>query len=212
MIEVLGNRQQQLLRLLLKNKRGMTIDQLAQQLVITRTAVRQHLSSMENDGIVTLGLSRPSGGRPEQLYILSTKGQELFPRQYSWMAELIIDSIRHESGAEQLSERLQTIGRKIGEGLRNQNPGIIASSQWVEKLAEIMEQLGYNIAQVDTSADESMITADNCIFHNLAAKDPSICEFDLALISSFTGSTVDHQECMVKGGNSCRFKLTSCEQ
>lgn len=208
MIDVLGNRQQQLLRLLLKHKTGLTIDQLTQELAITRTAVRQHLSVMENDGLITPGLSRPSGGRPEQLYILSAKGHELFPRHYSWMAELVIDSIRQESGAEQLSERLRAIGEKIGEGLRSQNPGLITSSQWTEKLAELMQQLGYNITHLDTSLDEPTITADNCIFHKLAAKDPTICEFDLALISSFTGSKVDHQECMVKGGNSCRFKLT----
>jgi hypothetical protein len=38
-------------------------------------------------------------------------------------------------------------------------------------------------------------------------KNPDICHFDLALLSSFTDSVVDHQECMAKNGNVCRFKL-----
>ena len=50
--------------------------------------------------------------------------------------------------------------------------------------------------------------ADNCIFHDLAMKDPDIRQFDLALLSSLAGSKVDHQECMARAGNLCRFKFT----
>ena len=34
-----------------------------------------------------------------------------------------------------------------------------------------------------------------------------ICKFDLALLSEFTGLSVEHQECMAKGGHVCRFKF-----
>jgi len=35
-----------------------------------------------------------------------------------------------------------------------------------------------------------------------------ICHFDLAMMERFTDSKVDHQECMARGGNVCRFKFT----
>ena len=59
------------------------------------------------------------------------------------------------------------------------------------------------------NSDAPTIEADNCIFHNLAMKNPEICQFDLALLSTFTDSTVDHVECMAKGGNVCRFKFNA---
>ncbi|HEX5539931.1 MAG TPA: HTH domain-containing protein, partial [Methylophilaceae bacterium] len=62
MIEIFGERQKELLNLLLKNKRGMSSDELAEQLSITKNAVRQHLASLENDGLVARGTTRPSGG------------------------------------------------------------------------------------------------------------------------------------------------------
>lgn len=208
MLEVLGARQQELLKLLLRKKSGMTIERLSGKLEITRTAVRQHLVSLENSGLVALGASRPSGGRPEQLYVLSDAGRELFPRQYSWFAELVIESIRQESGAEKLRERLKAMGARIAEKFRRQHPAQLDPKQRVRELSEIMEELGYDTRPSESEGDPLVIEADNCVFHNLAMKDPDICQFDLALLSSFTGSKVDHQECMARGGNVCRFKFT----
>ncbi|MES2675748.1 MAG: HTH domain-containing protein [Pseudomonadota bacterium] len=221
MIEVLGFRQQELLRMLLKNKGGMTIDQLSQALKITRTAVRQHLSALEKDDLVHLGISRASGGRPEQLYILSPKGRELFPRHYSWIAELVLESIKQETGAERHRERLKGIGTAIGTNLRKQHPELTNPTQIITKLSEHMEQLGYDATRVEESLESRipsveiipsteippLIEASNCVFHNLAIKDPDICEFDRALLSAFTNSDVDHQTCMATGDNVCRFKF-----
>jgi len=46
------------------------------------------------------------------------------------------------------------------------------------------------------------------VFHDLARKNPEVCQFDLALLSTFADSKVDHEECMAKGGNVCRFKFS----
>ncbi len=208
MIKVLGARQQELLKLLLKNKSGMTIDLLSEKLKITRTAVRQHLTALESDGFIMPGIIRPSGGRPEQLYVLSEAGRELFPRHYSWFAELVLESIKEDSGADKLRERLRAMGAKIGERLRRQHPGLTSPKQSVEKLSEVMQQLGYDTKHTEALNGDPQIEAENCIFHNLAMKDPDICQFDISLLSTFTDSKVLHQECMVRGGNVCRFQFT----
>ena len=205
MLGILGNRQQALLRLLLKKKSGLTIDELSKQLEITRNAVRQHLASLENDGLVTQGATRPSGGRPEQIYLLTDAGKEVFPRQYSWFALLVVESLKEESGSEALGKRLGTMGEKIAQQLRAQNPGLKTSEQKVERLSAIMEQLGYDSVIADPGG--LAIEAVNCVFHNLAVKNPEICQFDLALMSAFSDSTVEHETCMAEGGNVCRFKF-----
>ncbi len=208
MLEILGIRQQELLNQLLKNKSGLTVDELSKRLDITRNAVRQHLAALENDGLVTQGASRPSGGRPEQLYVLTDAGKELFPRHYSWFAQLMVESIKQESGAGGLRERMGVMGSEVAQQLRQQYSGLENQQQKVEKLSDVMEQLGYNTKSTKVVDGVPTIEADNCIFHNLAIKNPEICQFDLALLSTFTDSEVDHQECMASGGNVCRFKFT----
>jgi predicted ArsR family transcriptional regulator len=208
MLGMLGIRQNQLLRLLLKNKAGMTADELSDQLAITRNAVRQHLAALENDGLLKKGITRASGGRPEQLYILTDKGNECFPRHYAWFAQLLVESLEQEAGADGLGDRLSTMGAQVGKRLRAQHPELVSRGDKVQKLAEIMEQLGY-AARSTGNAAADVIEADNCVFHTLAQANPNICQFDLALLAAFTDSAVDHQECMAKNGKVCRFKFNA---
>jgi len=206
MLEMLGARQEQLLRLLLKDKAGLTADRLSAELGITRNAVRQHLAALENIGLVKKGVTRASGGRPEQLYVLADKGKECFPRHYDWFAQLLIESVVQEAGADKLGGRLKAMGAQVGQRLRAQHPGLSSRKDKVRILAETLEQLGYN-AKTTGGDGADAIEADNCVFHALARNNPAICEFDLALLSTFTDSAVEHQECMAKGGNTCRFKF-----
>ena len=207
MLEIMGVRQKELLQLLLKNKAGLTADELSAQLEITRNAVRQHLAALENDGLVKKGITRASGGRPEQLYVLTDKGNECFPRHYAWFAQLLIESVQQDAGADGLNERLSSMGALVGKQLRTQHPELVNRGEKIQKLAEIMEQLGYN-ARSTGSDKATVLEADNCVFHTLALANPNICQFDLALLAAFTDSAVDHQECMAKGGNICRFKFS----
>ena len=67
MISLLRLRQQQLLTLLLQNKEGLSVEDLSKGLGITDNAVRQHLTTLERDGMVAKGETQSTGGRPEHL-------------------------------------------------------------------------------------------------------------------------------------------------
>lgn len=209
MLETIGARHKEFLELLIRNKSGLTVEDFSGSLGITRNAVRQHLATLETHAMVTKSVTRPSGGRPEQLYILTEKGRGLFPRQYSWFAQLLIEVLKQDVGEEHLGERLEAMGEGVAKQLlAGDAPNSDLSTQ-VRKLAGVMEDLGY---KVDRSAPaDSMgmpiIEADNCVFHDLAERQPHICRFDLALLSAYTDSKVMHEECMVRGGNVCRFKF-----
>lgn len=206
MLELLGLRQKTLLGLLLKDKSGLTADEISVRLAITRNAVRQHLAALENIGLIKKGMTRASGGRPEQLYVLTEKGKECFPRRYDWFAQLLVESVQQEVGAANFAGRLKAMGSEVGRRLRAQYPELRSRKEKMGKLAELLEQLGYD-ARSAGAGSANAIEADNCVFHTLAFNDPTICEFDLALLSTFMDSAVDHQECMAKGGNTCRFKF-----
>lgn len=207
MLEILGTRQQALLRLLLRRKSGLTVDEISKALKVTRNAVRQHLAALEKNGLVAAGNTRPSGGRPEQLYVLSDAGKELFPRHYSWLAQLVVESIKRESGPDGLRARLHDMGAAVAERMRRLHPGLATREQKVAKLSELMQDLGYDTRDNSDGAHPTTIEADNCIFHSLAMKNTEVCAFDLALLSTFAESKVEHQECMARGGNVCRFKF-----
>ena len=206
MLDILGTRQKELLRALLGTTEGLSADALAYHLGITTNAVRQHLAALANDGLVAPAGLRRSGGRPEQLHVLTERGRELFPRHYSWFAELLVGLVRQEHGGVGLRERLRRMGAEVAAGLRQRRSDAAARATAVDELAGLMVELGYSATSVGSDG-EQVIEAQNCVFHQLAMKDPDICDFDLALLSAFTGRDVDHQECMARGGSVCRFRF-----
>jgi predicted ArsR family transcriptional regulator len=195
------------------SKPGLSVDELSKGLEITRNAVRQHLASLEAGGLIALGPTRPSGGgRPQQLYILTELGKEMSPRQYSWLAQLVVASVRREEGMESMSKRMNEIGANVAQQIRSQYPDLTTHQEKVEKLAEVMDQLGYNARNATLPGGEAVIEADNCVFHTMAKKDLEICHLDRGLMETFTDSKVEQNECMARGGNVCRFKLKSREE
>jgi len=205
--ELGGKTRQNLLRALLRNKDGASVEWLADHLSISRTAVRQHLSSLERDGLVGRGRTQSSGGRPEQLYVLSEEGQERFPRQYSWFSELLLQLLE-QANPDTLDATLAALGRKTALSLLSQLGKDERPAARIPALAAVMQEIGYD-AVARSENGEALIEARNCVFHKLAAKCPSVCSFDLALLSECSGQQVEHLSCMVRGGDCCRFRFVT---
>ena len=207
MQELFGETRKRLLRHLLRHKRGATIDELARATGVTRTAVRQHLAALLRDGLVAAGESRPTGGRPERLFVLTPAGREAFPRRYSWFAQLLIEAMTKEHGATGLRLRLGRIAGSVVAQILARTPASGSRRRKVEALSALMDELGYDARMAKDVGGLPTIEADNCVFHELAMKDPNVCHFDLALLSGFTGSKVTLHECMARGGHVCRFQF-----
>jgi len=200
-----SDRRADLLAALLQDKGGLTIDELMERLGVTRTAVRQHLAALERDGAVARGGVRPSGGRPQHVYVLTEVGAERFTRRYSWFADLLIGLLRSELGEADLRERLKVLGESAAGALLRTAAGDERLSSRLGELAAAMRELGYETDPVNPREKE--VVARNCIFHQLAVANPEVCAFDLGLMAKYAGAKVDHVECMARGEHVCRFKF-----
>lgn len=200
MLQGMGRTQQDLLAALLYRAGGMSIDELAEQLAVTRTAVRQHLAALERDDLVVRGPTRPTGRRPEQLYLLSAHGRELFPRQYQLLADLLIGEVAQLIGHDALLRMMRNLGTRLAAELE---PEPVAEP----RITEHLNDTGYEAQIIARSSGELEIVAHNCVFHHLADLHPEVCELDLALIGTLGGHPVEHLECMHRGGEICRFHL-----
>ncbi len=208
MSEVFGERRKHLMRHLLRHKAGASIDELAAAIGVTRTAVRQHLAALSQEGLVGPAGQRATGGRPQTLFVLTQEGREAFPRRYSWFAQLLIEAMAKEHGAGGLRIRLGRIASAVVGQLRQGAAEKDSRRQRVGKVSKLMDELGYDARTGKDIAGAPTIEADNCVFHELAMKNAEVCQFDLALLSGLTGSKVELGECMARGGHVCRFRFT----
>ena len=206
MIETLGKTQQSLLRALQAHKSGLTMDKLAETLSITRTAVRQHIAALDIQGFVEKGQTLSSGGRPSQFYQLTNKGFDLFPKQYALFSTILLNAMSSEKGTEGLSTWLHQLGHQVAEDFKQHTRDETLKGRLI-KTVNVMNTLAYDAYVVEKLDAQSVdaIEAVNCIYHDLAAHYPQVCQFDLALLTHLSDSKVVHEKCIQRGDDVCRF-------
>src|SRR5215467_7165796 len=68
-----------------------TVDELAQALDLTHTAVRAHLAALERDGLVHQRSERRGSGKPSSVYDLTEASEYLFPKSYDQILDQLLD-------------------------------------------------------------------------------------------------------------------------
>ena len=206
----LGPTQQKLLRQLLLAPQGATVEQLCDALGVTHNAVRQHLTALIAGGFVERGTARPTGGRPQSRYVLLPAGRELFPRNYGLIAHSLLESLYADAGKPGVQALLAKIGRELG-AMAAERIAAAGPDETAVALADQLDALGYE-AQAVRRDGEMQVEAFNCVFHALAKAHPDVCRFDLAFMEAATGRPIQHLECLVRGGQACRFRLGAREK
>lgn len=207
MAEKIKSRQQQILELLLENKTGLSIDEVAGLLDISRNAVQQHFATLERDGYIQTASVNKTAGRPVRSFMLTEAGINSFPKQYAWFSELILTDLKNELGSEGFERYLDKLAKQLAETLLPQFNGK-STDERVAELLKVMDSLGFNSKRLmDNTMPQPMIEACNCIYHDLAQKHNEVCQFDRTLISYLLDKDIEQVECMAKGGAVCCFKV-----
>lgn len=199
MLTSFGERQQRLLNLLLENKSGMTMDELARALEVSKPAVHQHLTALERDGYVARQALVKTGGRPSQIFILTERGVHLFPKRYAWFSELLLQQLLKRMGSEAVEKLLYQLGRETAASLRTRLEGQ-SPTERLRTIVQIMREFGY-----EATLEGETISARNCVYHDLAKAHQEVCALDLGLLDGLLEQKVIQRECMVRGGSACRF-------
>lgn len=183
---------------------GLTLDELADHLDISRNAVRQHVSVLERDGLVGVaGRRTATGGRPSRAYGLTPDGMERFPRQYDMLAEGMIATLSEQLGDAALDSVLARLARSLAAGHRDELAGL-PEDERRRAVVTLMNQLGYD-ARLEP---DGTIVAFNCVFHKIAAKTRAVCRYDETLLTALLGFEVKLAGCIQDGDNTCAFART----
>lgn len=207
-VPVEGTSQQQVLARLLQEKGGMTVDELAESVGISRTAVNQHLLALECEGYIRKDAVRKTGGRPGRVYVLTDEGANLFPKKYSWFSRLLIQTLRDEMGQERLAQYMYDLGVQTSADAIPRLVGKNRTERVVE-IVKIMNEAGFAARTIPPQGDDRFprVECKNCVYHDLSKEYPEVCRFDLGFLSGLMGAGIDHQSCMQRGSDACRFRF-----
>ena len=197
---------QQLL-VLLKRAGSITVDQAAGDLSVASMTARQHLVGLERDGLVHAEKVRRSTGRPHYLYSLTPKGDEMFPRRYDLLAQILLDEagllsssdIEGNKPDDTRSLLIQRTADRLAERYRYQVEGRTLEER-VSAVTNVLHLIG-GFAEWYKADNGYEIRDYNCVFARLVPEQ-SGCEWHIRLLTQLLKWPVSH-ELIVNGRVEC---------
>jgi len=195
------------LTLLLRRGRA-TASELASALGVSVQAMRRHLRSLEDEGLVQASPAGEGPGRPSNRWQLTAKAQDHFPDGSEQFALSLLESISGSLPAETLQgllaqqalHKAQQYRARIGDGPLQQR---------LERLVDLRRQEGY-VAECAPDQDGRawLMRELHCSVMRIAEQFPCVCDQELSLIRhTFPDCAVERVQWRLEKGHSCGFRL-----
>lgn len=183
-----------------------TAEELAQALEVTVSGVRQHLQTLEHQGLVVHVADRAGRGRPRHRYELTTEGQELFPRRYGDLVVGMLDHMEAQAPEVAGSYFRRRTQARVQAALPRLQGGTLGER--VEELVRILSEDGYQAEVTEIEPDTFHLVERNCAVHFLASRDPRTCESELDFFREvLPGATVERTHHLLTGERHCAYRV-----
>jgi predicted ArsR family transcriptional regulator len=189
---------------------GLTADDIASKVRVTRSAIRAQLTGMERDGVVRRAGQRPGTTRPSNVFELTPEVEQLLSSAYIPLLTHLIDAFADGVPPHQLETMLRKAGKTLAEELSHgkRPTGHLASR--VQMISEMMnEQLG-TVTHVEGNGGY-VIRGIGCPLAALTGKHPGVCLAMESLVAEVLGVPV--RECCDRSERPrCCFEIGSRAQ
>lgn len=192
----------------LRRRGEATADELARQLDMTLSGVRQHLAALVEDGLVVSRTAPPEArrGRRTLVYRVSPAGDACFPKAYGELTNELLGhlgdidtALVDRLFARRRDHRIESARLRVGrhEQLRDK----------VEELTRILDEDGY-MATCEHLADRSVIAEHNCAIWAVARRYGQCCTTEIEFIRAvLPGAHVERVQHMVAGAPRCAYEI-----
>jgi predicted ArsR family transcriptional regulator len=193
---------------LLRQRDAMTVLQLARELQVTATAVRQRLTRLMAQGLIERRVVKSPRGRPGHNYTLTEAGRRKTGDNFHDLATALWDELRAVADPEVRRGLLQRVAHRMASGYAKQVDGETLDER-MESLAEVYRQRDIPF-QVERKTVSDMtlpvLKAVACPYPDLAEKDRSVCAMERLMFAELLESNVRLSQCRLDGGACCTFE------
>jgi predicted ArsR family transcriptional regulator len=193
----------------IKREGAVTAKQLADDLSITTMGARQHLQSLEEDGILSFHDVKVKVGRPTRHWSLTKQGHDQFADRHSELTIQVMDAVEHIFGKDGLAK---VAAEREAQTLSTYKKALADLTDIEEKLNALVtlrEREGY-MAELETTEHGFMLIENHCPICKAATRCPNLCQSELNIFQHLLGHDyqVDRQEHIIQGERRCTYLIT----
>jgi len=193
----------------LKRADSATAHELADQFNTTTTAVRQHLDSLEQSGLVERFEGAILGrGRPAIRWRNTPLTVELFPDRHGELTVELLESIKTSLGEDALQRVIDQRAREQIASYR-ETLGDAAVPVRVRALADRRSEEGY-LAEVVDDGGDMLLIEHHCPICTAATVCQGLCRSELEVFQAALGPAVNvtREQHVLSGDTRCAYRIT----
>ena len=186
---------------------GLTANDIAARLRLTRSAVRIQMTAMERDGVIRRAGKRPGATRPSHVFELTPEVEKLLSKAYIPVLTHLVDVFAESLPARQVESLL----RRTGEALAHElSQGKTAAGGLKARVAAASALLNEHLGAL-TKVERNggiVIRGTACPLAALTVKHRGVCLALESLVTEIVGVPV-HECCDRSERPRCCFEIDS---
>lgn len=190
----------------LRARGGVSADELAAALGVSKQCVRKHLDVLEREGYVEHAPERGERGRPAHVFRLTEKAEELFPKRYDLFAKAVLRQIGEVWGERGLNTVFCGCAGEMVESFRPQLARLGFDAR-VLRLTEMLGELGYEAEAEKLDDGSYLLTEWNCPQAELAREYRQLCDQELIVYRELLETEVFRESRIAGGASHCAYRV-----
>ena len=184
----------------------ISVEDLADRMAVTPTAIRVRLSRLVESGLIERVQESVGRGRPKFLYQASPLAQRKLGQNYADLALVLWDEVMHSVDDPKIRRELFA---RITDRLAESYSGQMRGEEWSSRLVQLGGLLHQRGVETEVSADEAgqaILKQLSCPYFELAEVDRDICALERRMFEKVVGHGLTLSHFRLDGDRSCDFE------
>ena len=198
---------------LLKTQGAQTAKVLAQELGLTTMGIRQHMLTMESDGLIAFEDKKAQRGRPTRYWSLTEKANDKFDDRHEELTIQLIDSVKSVFGEQGLEQLILHREKSTEQLYQKRLAQFDTIKDKLKALAILRSEEGYMATTEPCREKENTwwLFENHCPICAAATQCQNFCRSELQIFQQLFADIADvnREEHIVKGARRCAYKVTA---
>lgn len=189
----------------LRRRHSASASTLAAEFGLSANAIRQHLATLEHDGLVSERPVRRGKTKPTHEFSLTPEGERLFPQRYDVLLNAVLREVRALGGDDAVREIFQRMGRHSAE----KTAARIGAKTGEARVGALIDLLRDHGVEAEYSRDGGtyVIAEHNCPYAETVKEHPQVCSLIHNVLGDLFPAGSRQTESLATGGEACRFEV-----
>jgi len=187
----------------LKRSRGLSVNELVDRMRMSYMGIKQHCLTLQRDGYLDTWRRPQKMGRPEMVYRLTRRTQDLFQADSNRFTLELLDSVQGIYGPNAPEKLLYNLFERKCASLKEKVKGATVAER-AKSLAKIRDTEGY-MSQFTIDDGGPQILECHTPLQNVLDKYPIIGRLEQEMFEQLLGTRVRRQETRNSGLYECAF-------